>query len=265
MVRKTAMNIARMHFRVIVGCISLLLITVSCSTKISDIRTDPSFSPERVTESGLAILGCTSIVADTLDAFVLSNQLSVHLQQALRKERGNIKIVEWGDVRRAVGDEKLQRCLAAVREYGTLEATLVESLSAGLGNGARYVIVHRIESDQLKFNESDDQEFVDGVWVVKGTLLKTTRSISVAFSVYDLENGKRVWEATIEGAKETKRKVGLDEPLDIGGWVGTAVDVVDAMDEIFGEDDAVQFPKPASQASVMKSIYGKFAKELPKN
>ena len=83
MVRKAAMKIARMHFRAILGCISLLLITVSCSTKISDIRTDPGFSPERVTESGLAILGCTSIVADTLDAFVLSNRLSVYLQQAL--------------------------------------------------------------------------------------------------------------------------------------------------------------------------------------
>ena len=246
------------HHLTTTACIALILLTVSCGAKISNKETDASFNPAEMINGGLAILGCTSIVPDHPAPMKLSQELSTDLRQALLKETIDVNVVTWGEVRRAVGDDFMLECLVANDEYGSLGKALVDSLAPVVGPLARYVIVHRLESDVIELSDEDDKEFVDGEWIIKGTKLKTKRTLTGSFSVYDLRTRSRVWSAIIEGNVTKERTITADQDYDIGGWIGKVIDVV-----IFG-DNTVQYPKPASNSQIMNKLYKKFAEELPK-
>lgn len=237
-------------------CVSLFFLCVSCGAKISNKESDPSFNPTEMVNGGLAILGCSSIVPQHPEPLELSKELSTHLRRALLDETIDVNIVAWGDVRRALGEDMMRECLTAYDSYGSLDKAMIDRLAPLVGPLARYVVVHRLESDVVELSDQDNKEQIDGEWVVKNTTLKTERTLTGSFSVYDLRTGTRVWNATIEGDVTTKRTIKPDEDHDIGGWVGTVVDVVDAMDEIFGDDD-MPYPQPATNSQVMDKLYKK--------
>jgi len=261
--KKEAVMNSNVRHCTVAGCILLLFLCVSCATKISNKETDPSFNPSGMVNGGLAILGCSSIVPEHPGPMELSHELSTPLRQALLEETIDVNIVAWGEVRRALGDDYMRECLVAYDKYGLLDQALVDSLAPVVGQLARYVVVHRLESDVVMLKDEDNKKQVDDEWVVESTTLKTERTLTGSFTVYDLRQGIRVWNATISGKVTTKRKIKPDEDHDIGGWVGTVVDVVDAMEDIFGDDD-MPYPKPATNAQVMTKLYEKFAEELPK-
>jgi hypothetical protein len=244
--------------------VSLLALNLGCSAKVTHIEVDPGFTPERIEGEGLAVLGVTSAAGDGSEAFELSRLLTSSLHGELRSRRGDIRCVPWGDVRLAAGDSLLNACLAEIYEYERIRPASLDSLANRVRSNARYALVQRIESDRLEFSESDKSENIDGEWKVTGTELKTTRTITSTFTIYDLDSSSRVWLATIEGKRETTRDVRPEDNVDFGGWLGKVVDVVEAVDNVLGEPEAPEsFPDPATRESVMESVYKKFIEELP--
>lgn len=242
----------------------LLPLLVSCSAKVKNIETDPSFTNDEMMSTKVCILGCTSIAVENPDDMMLSNWLSNELENALVKKREGIDVISFGEVRRAGGESLMKQCLQEIHDYGSIDPALLDDLAKELPPDARYTVVHRIESDQLKFGDDEVKEDRDGKEVVTAYTLKTKRIISATFYVYDFQLRKRVCHATIEGNSETKREITLEEKADLGGILGAVVGVVDA---IFGEDEDERlesFPPPPTQDIVMRHIYNKFAEELPK-
>lgn len=238
-------------------------LVISCSARVKHLEVDSSFTPERLQQNDLAILGATSIAGPDTDDITLSRNLSTHVENTVREHRPDIKIMRWGEVRRTLDDRTLEPLLASIREYGSFEDSDLDTLSALLGDHARYIFVHRIETDELSFSESDVTEQQGDETVKTGTRLATKRMISSTLSIYDLTDRKRVWYATIEGDVETSRKIPVEEGVDIGGFLGSVINFAEAVDDIFGTPESPKYPQPALQTSVLDKIYEKFAKELP--
>jgi hypothetical protein len=244
-------------------------LVIGCSAKVTHIDTDPSYTPAHLAARAVAILGCTSIADEVPDDIRRSTQLSPRLQAALHKELEGIDIVEWGEVRRMLGDRMVRRYLDEVLDFATIGPAVLDSLGVALRNVSRYAIVHRIESDKVEFDEDETGKHEDDEWVKTGYELKTKRIISATFSVYDLDEGKRVWTATIEGNWVARKQISAEEAkrLDVGGgWFGKVVDTIYVLDDVFGEDDEKPnpFPPPPTEATVMERLYGKFAEEVAK-
>ncbi|UCH84384.1 MAG: hypothetical protein JSW50_01470, partial [Candidatus Latescibacterota bacterium] len=101
--------------------------------------------------------------------------------------------------------------------------------------------------------------------VTTGYVLGTERIIAVAFSVYDLENNKQVFDATVESSKGEAHEVGLSQAAYIGGIAGTVIDVNTDVDELFNDEEnpVSRFPSPSDQKGIIERIYSRFAAQLP--
>ncbi|UCG53022.1 MAG: hypothetical protein JSW58_05560 [Candidatus Latescibacterota bacterium] len=258
---RRALRIAR------VGCVLLLPLIVSCGATVKSLDTDPSFTAKAFADGGLALLGCTTVVMPGSDDLDLSDRYSPPLRQVIKEKQRGVEVAEWKNTRQTLGDEKIQECLKAFHDTGMLEPATLQGLKGSLAGEARYVLVHRIESDQLKFHLEEEQSNVEGEMgsVTTGYLLGTERVIAIAFSIYDLEDGKRVCHATIEDAKGERHEVGVSASSTIGGIAGTTMDVNKDLDKIFNDDEnpLSKFPSPPEQEEVVKRIYAKFAARLP--
>ena len=245
----------------------LLPLLVSCSAKVKNIETDPSFTNDEMMSTKICILGCTSIAVEKPADMMLSNWLSNELKFALLEKREGIDVMPFGEVRRAAGESLMKQCLQEIHDYGSIDPALLDDLAKELPPDVKYAVVHRIETDRMKFEEDENRQDRDGTSVVTGYTLKTIRMITATLYVYDLQQGKQVFLATIEGKDETKREITMNERVDLGGILGDVIDAAEAINEIFGDKSDERwenFPPPPTQDVVMRHIYNKFAEELPK-
>ncbi len=268
--RETAMQIRRMVLvlpRIVVaGVFGVMfpLMIGSCGKKVADIQSDPSFTATSLRAGGVATLGCTSIAAPDVDEMKISGQFSDPLSRALRKHHPNTKVVMWGSVRKTLGEDSMLRYLASVRESRLLQPSQLDSLNAAIGQYAQYLIIQRIEGDELEFDKDEIRETVDGREVHTKDGLETIRRMTVYFGMYDLDRGELVWSATVQRQASKYSTVRAGTEIDIDGLLGLVIDVAEALDEQTDPDRFAKFPKPASQIEVMTLVYGEFAEHLPR-
>ncbi|UCH84021.1 MAG: hypothetical protein JSW50_16590 [Candidatus Latescibacterota bacterium] len=238
----------------------------SCGEKVSDIQSDPSFTAVSLRKGGVANLGCTSVAAPEVDEIKISGRFSDPLNRAFYKHYPNTKVLTWGNVRKMIGDDNILAYLESVRTTRQLATVHLDSLAAAIGLDSQYLVIQRIESDQLEF-EKDEIKETDEFGNEKHTQdgLKTIRKINVYFGIYDLDRSELVWSATVQREDSNYRKVRAGIDLDIDGILGLAVDVAEAIDEHTDPDKYKPFPKPPSQIEVMTLIYGEFAEHLPRD
>lgn len=253
--------------RVVSGicCVLSLALIVTCSTKVTNRYAAADYTPEWFTQDGLALLGCTSISSNDIDDLALSDVLCVFLGYQLLREEPALQFVPWTKVRSVVHDSTLTACLGEMRDYGKLSRSQTDTLTVLLHDHARYALVHRIVSDEIKKSQGETHTHSGDESKATGNEYKTVHSMSVEFVVYELESGERVWRVTIDGTKEDKNTVSFDDGDDgIGGTLGTIIDVVSTVDAILSPPagNRSPYPAPATSEQVMELIYGKLAAEL---
>lgn len=262
------MNVKRTVRMTRMACVLLLPLIVSCAANVKMVDTDPSFTAENFADGGLAILGCTTTVIAESDDLDLSSRYCPSLRKEIKDNQRGVEVEEWEAVRQTLGDEKTLECLKEFRTLGTLDPATLQSLKGTLAQTSRYVLVHRIESDQLRFSQEEQKSKMDGEMgsVTTGYVLGTERIVSMTFAIYDLRNGKRMTETTIESGKGKNHEIGLSYSADIASVVGTVVDVDRDVDEIFedeGNNPVSMFPLPPEQEDIVDRIYARFAIQLP--
>ena len=80
------MSINKTRFITCFCCLLFLTLIISCSTKVTHVESDPSFTPNSLAGRAVAILGCTTITEEVPNDIWLSVQLSPHLERALQEE-----------------------------------------------------------------------------------------------------------------------------------------------------------------------------------
>ena len=261
------MNVRRTVRIASVGCVFLLPLIVSCGASVKMVDRDPSFTAENFADGGLAILGCTTVVISDSDDLDLSDRYCSSLRQEIMGKQRGVQVQEWGTVRQTLGDEKTLECLKEFHDLGRLEPATLESLKAALAQNSRYVLVHRIESDQLSFSQEEEKSKVAGEMgsVTTGYVLGVERIISMKFSIYDLKDGKRMTETRIESSKGKNHQISIAYAGNVGGVVGTVIDVDRDLKDIFNDETnpVSKFPWPPSQEDIVDRIYSRFAIQLP--
>jgi len=231
--------------RLRVGAIlAMVIFTTACSTKVAHVEYDPSFTEASLRAGGIAVAGVTSNLEEDEDVTAFNNRYAPVLRQKLLTEQ-DVAVVEWGQVRQALGDEAASGLLQSYRDYGSLEPPMSDSLAAAVSGTARYAAFARVEDDAIEFEENSYE---------KEIIRKTIRKSSVTFRVYDLETQKRVWETIIEGHDENKKTILPDDP-DSSIWESI-------IESILTSPDGKPYPEAPERSAVLRMIFGKFAKEL---
>jgi hypothetical protein len=222
-----------------------------CSTKISHIEHDPTFTEAALERGGLAIGGVTTVEAVT-DVQDLSRRYAPLLRRKLLGER-SVSIREWGELKGLLGDERMARCIDGYRETGRADAEVLGNLHDALG-ATQYVVFARIEGNVVEREETDKDEMQDGKMVTVGHKRKTRRRLTVGFRVYDLMTGADVWNAIVEGKSENEKTVAVDDEDD---------SVLEAIVEVLLDDDtASEYPEPPDVSEVLEKVFDRFAKRV---
>ncbi len=218
--------------------IVVVLCAGACTTRLLYVEQDPGFTYSALADAGLGIGGVTSLVSGDQSRMEISSQMASRLRRALMEKRRDINVVPWGEIRRRLGDEEMSAGLQSFEEFGGLAGQRLSRWDARLQGSPRYVVLARVEEDTTSIDGSDHKEKINA-----------TRSVTVAFSIYDIRSGIRVWRADIEGELKNT-SVHKDH------------DTVEAILEIIvGESRPPA--KPPNSGAVIRDIFDRFAGEIP--
>lgn len=173
---------------------SLMLVILSgCTTQISGLKVDPSFTYPAAISGHIAIVGVVSSVAPlaAADAATYSNQLKTQLSE----KRPDFILISYGEVINQLGPEDHTKLLKELQTMGTPSNSSMDMLRKKT-SGYRYIVFSRIESDSIQ------KTLLQGTGAdgkPNNTVRpETSHQVTGSLQVVDITDGKIVWSATAE-------------------------------------------------------------------
>jgi len=225
-----------------------------CAAESKISRVDPELTYAALREGVVAVLG----VVKPQEVDQVRPPLIAMLETALSEERGDIPLLRSDAVRQLLGKEPYRRALLTYEFQGTLDSAAVRELADSLRARARFVVVARVESDQLRYSSRETSE-PDTAGVLRITVRAVTgRDARVSVQLYDLAKRALALSAKYMGSSES------DIPIFTGAGPrerrpGVSVDVAPQVTPA-----AQGYPDPPELARSLEGPFRSFARELPK-
>jgi hypothetical protein len=232
--------------------LSLALIGCAAESKVS--RVDPDLGYAALREGVVAVLG----VVKPQEVDQVRPPLIAMLETALSEERRDLPLLRADRVRELLGKEPHHRILLAYEFQGVLDSAAVRELADSLRGHARFVVVARVESDQLRYSSRETSE-TDSAGVPHVIVRAVTgRDARVSVQLYDLAKGTIALNAKYMGSSESDIPIFTGTGLPGRGpgvSVGVAPQVTPA---------AQGYPDPPELARSVEGPFRNFARALPK-
>jgi len=224
--------------------------TLFREVKPSHIEQAPSFSPTAVAGKGVVIgaVACSRQESRTPEAS--SNALGSKLRASLRQKRPEMNVLMPEDLEQALGAEAYRDWSQYFQDTGLIRTESLPEIASALRGSAGYVLLARIEEDQITQRHGDHQVSKDGHFVTEGEEYVTSRTTEVLFRLYSLETSTMEWKGHLETTAEDTN-VEEDEEL-----------VLEILDVVFDEDEESPYPPPASLDFQTQQIFEEFAEML---
>lgn len=229
----------------------LLLATVGACAgpQIYGLRHDRSFTYQSLDSGSIAVGGVTAVGREAaLDAATRS-QFAGILTNSLRDGYPRIEVLSAGAVEAALEDSLHRQLVDGYRRMGDLDSAALHEIIDRLPK-LRYVVFARIESDVVDSAEIVRQDSVDKKLNIESVVRSRSRTLSVAFHVYDLSLGRAVWSGEL--VKADTASTTYSQPRKLVASVVTAM--------IRGSP---KYPTAPSQNKVLRLLFDDFAESLP--
>ena len=191
------------------AAVGLVLSVCSCGGTKPNLRLvpDASFTRASLGQGHIAVAGVTSKLGSEIDRATVRNQLAGILAGTLEFEITGLRVMSVDVARSRLGRVRHARLLADLEETGGVSAAAIAQLDSTIGADVRYAVVARIETEEVERHEgtgtptdySTGKPDTDSGDEVERS---TKRILSVSFLVYELSNGRAVWEELIRGSDE---------------------------------------------------------------
>ena len=211
------------------------------------LRHDPTFTYQSLDSGRIAVGGVTSIADDAAhspSARVRSESLLIN---SLRETHPLLQVASAGAVAVEFGDKAHGELLDRYRRVGELDSASLHEMSARLPK-LRYVVFARIDAD---LTDSTETVTVDSSQN-EHTELSRSRTLTVAFHVYDMSLRRSVWSGQFTQRKASSNS--YDQPRGLVEALVTAV-----------LGDSHEYPAPPAQHKVLRPIFDAFAESLPQS
>jgi hypothetical protein len=186
------------------------------------------------------------------------------LAQSISEKRPDLTIISPERIQQALGEENHRALLDQYVSWGDLDqGSMIQLFSATRGL-VRYVILGRVEQDDLFKSE----ELEEGA-TSSGTRYKVRRDMAVFLEVYDLEAGRSVFSGLITNDL-TNNRYEVDGTLgDVSSFGDFCADMgvsclMNLMCSLIQtKEDEGGYPVPPSTEEITEDIFEKFAETLP--
>jgi hypothetical protein len=245
---------------------SAVALVAGCGgAKVVHVHGDASFDYSNAASGDVGIAGFTTKVGSEEDRAALERNLPPLLAQSLQEQWPDIKIMSPRRIRDALGPEVYRVMFDSYADTGILDELDLEELSHTLEELIQYVVVGRVEFDEVSQSSSVSEDSTE-----IRTSFNTSRSIAVNLRVYDLRTDEMVFCVTLENGKTNTRYETEEIPFSktdesfIEGCVSSCItDIFDAL--MSDESDGGDYPVPPSDEEITKDVFKKFAESLPQD
>lgn len=227
---------------------------LGCAAESQVARLDPSLTFGALREGTVAVLG----VVKPQEVDQVRPPLLAMLETALGEERADIPILRSERVRDLLGKDPYRRILLAYEFQGVIDSGAVRELGDSLRGLARYALVARVESDQLRYSSRETSE-TDSAGVPRVFVMAVTgRDARISVQLYDLVKRSLVLNAKYIGSSENEIRIftGVSRS---GRGPGVTVGVGPQV-----SPGAQGYPDPPDLARSLEEPFRRFARELPK-
>jgi hypothetical protein len=187
----------------------LLFVLEGCTTTVSGMRRDPTFTYAALKQSKLAVGGITTSKGELFGKEQASVRQNVARQIA--QVRPDLKVDKSATVRRRLSSAAFDKLLAEYAALGGLSYPHLEMLRKKLGR-SQYLLFANIEADRTRFAVKPTRaKEVNGVITPALVVTSAERTLKVRVQVYDLRMARMVWTGTIrQGTKKERRHIRED-------------------------------------------------------
>jgi hypothetical protein len=224
--------------------------TLFQEVKPSRIEQAPSFSPTAVAGKGVVIGAVACSRSESRASESSSNALGSQLRASLRQKRPEMAVLMPEDVERALGAEAYREWSQYFQDTGVIRTKSLPEIFSALRGSAGYVLLARIEADEITRRHGDHEVSRDGRFVTEGEEYVTSRTTEMLFRLYDLETSTMEWKGHFETTKQLTN-VEEDEEL-----------ALQILEVVFDEDEESPYPTPASLDFQTGQIFEEFAETL---
>lgn len=233
--------------------LALALFVGGCSLfqkyKASDIERAPSFSAPALVQQGVVIGTVACARPERLVRETSTEELASSLQTRLLKRRPELKVLTPDSVELALGAEKYEEWTKSFQDTGLVRTEYFPEILSKLQDSVRYILVARVERDQVSTSNEKNEALVNGSFV-KGEKYVTTRQTEMLFRLYDLETGTMEWKGHADTINERSQ-------------VGPSKDkVTKTLDLVFPDAQDASYPEPTSIQTQTGEIFKAFVKAL---
>ena len=217
----------------------------------SHIEQSPTFSAAAVAEQGVVIGAVACSRPERLSSETSSKQLASALRASLLQERPEMKVLMPDSVEQALGAEAYSDWEQYFQDTGIPREELLPEISSKLRDSARYVLVARIEEDEISRTHGDHQvSRTDGKFETDGEEYVTARTTEMLFRLYDLETSTMEWKGHFE---TTNGNTNVEEDEEL---------VFEILDVVFDEEEESPYPESATIEFQTGQIFEAFAAKV---
>lgn len=234
----------------------LCLTVVACTPKITGLLNDPSFNTSTLYNGRMIVGGVTMAPSLGTITAAQSDMYAGILSDRFLAKRKRLTVFPQTEIINLIGRARHNQILAEFAKTGTLTKESIADL--GKTGKARYVVMARIDSDNISKNRTFYDQTVDkngNVVSPPHTVVTVTRRISTTLYVFDTKLGKAVWGGILTSTNSNSRTYNHDNKF---------MNNLRTLQAITGGlDKALPYPPPPGMDQMCRSAFSGYAKNLP--
>lgn len=234
---------------------------------------DPGFTFESLRKGGVANLGVVQPDEITPPPGPVTHAFEKVMAIMCR----DVPVVESARTRAAMDGSTVRFVLASYQMQGTPESPWLARAADSLRDEARYLALVRVESNSIKYGThappppapSKNASAADTVRVsAEGSVRATTRDVTIAVDLYDLETKKLAFHGSYFGSAVSTDRDSLSAPRPVGGELPSAtgrtkvgiatIDIVPSQHPVAGD-----YPLPPPLEQALEAAYLEFVRSIP--
>lgn len=226
---------------------------VACGSRVALYWAAPDFDLEAIEAGKILVGGVVAVPELHRQGHTSERAYTETLDSAIRRKRADLPLVEHGQFVQTLNIEDVDAILARYRDRGSLDPQSIEKLSR-LRSIARYVLLSRLENDDLRQTASTGASSMDDESVAYSSSYSVRRTVIVSFDIFDLDGGKLVWTAQLSKQNERSRDREHGRRYD---------ENPDEIQPSFDWSESGGFPEAPEFLDILRAIFDDLSGQLP--
>jgi len=232
----------------------------SCGSKVQGLQHDPSFTYHKMELERTAIGGVAYPFPASQGGYMSREEATNLLTLQITRYREDLNVHPVGEPIHLLGEQAYTDMMYAYERGGLITPDDLEMMRNILYPDLRYLVFARIEQDLIHRGR---REKVEGKDEDQRDVLEltTTRSVTVAFNVYDILESRSVWRGHLSKNAKNKNRYVYDRnnPDEEQDLLEIIVGVI-----FEGSMRQPTHPEAPNMTTALTNIFRRFAENLPK-